>query len=255
MNPHFLVTRVVLTSAALASIALAACSENAGEPTFDPDGGDGLAREMLPKASSLPGSGWEFSTVDDDDDDDGADDDLCQELEGLFADFDQESAEPAGSAAGEYVLESEKRRHPLPVSVELEVEIYDDAEHVKKTVSAFDEIVNSDEFEDCMREAFQQGIAERMAEDGLAPEAVQVTVERAETMTGAPRNGAEVGLDADMTILGIHLEMSMEMYLWRIGNALEFVFVSGAKDDITDEFVTTILDRIDGAAVIAAQSQ
>lgn len=239
----------VATVLALATVLLSACSSTEKEPTFVTRGGDETAEAMLPDARVFPGAGWRTLPGAENDEED--DSDACSGLDGAFSDLDhrlQEKLEnPAGTAAREYELDGSNDAIPFPVTIELETEVHEDRNAVEEGISAFDTLLHSPEFEACLRDSMQLGAAEGGAEG------VAVDAKVSGASAAAPREGTGLALDAKISAADVAIDVRMEFYAWRIGNAAAFVFISGAKDDVTEEFVRNVLERIDGAAMIAAK--
>jgi hypothetical protein len=189
----------------LATIALS-CSSTDDDPTFDSSGGNDLARELLPEANVLPGSGWTFEETDPDD---GDDEDeglagLCGALEEGLADLEEEVGEAAGKAAGTYTLPGdEDDPSALGVEVQAEVEIHEDSDSVRRGLDLFDEIVSSEEFDQCIEEAFNEGAAE-----GESPEGLEVTFETVEPSADAPRDGTEKAFKGQVALGAISVELA-----------------------------------------------
>lgn len=251
MSPHALVIRAVAAFLAGLSLAAMSCSSTDDDPTFDTDGGDQLARAMLPEPAVFPGSGWQFTETDpDESDDDDAVAGTCEALAGGLKNLEAEVGEPAGNAAGSYTLAADDDDpSAIPVEVQVEVEIHEERDDVRRGLEAFSELISGPDFEECIQEAFRQG-----ASESDPPQGLEVKFETSAPSASSPRGGAERAFLGEVSFGQQKLEFRMEMYAWRIGNAVEFVFVSGDEESITGTFVKNVLDRLDGAALAAADA-
>ncbi|HEX6031665.1 MAG TPA: hypothetical protein VFY90_09530 [Tepidiformaceae bacterium] len=254
MRP-FSVRLTALTLAVFSLLALGGCSSKSDdEPHFDPKRADELAHAMMPEAAVFPGTGWEVVSedeFDDDAEDDSPTPDACKDIERVFKsseDFIDE--EPRGRARTEYELKTgDEDALAIPTSIDVEVEIHDEAQVLKDGLVKMKDLLGHADFKDCMDAVMEQEMGSDPVDEG-----VTLDMKVVDSELPAPRNGATMAFDANIDAAGlVKLDMRLRIFFWRVGNSAITVMFAGPKDALTDEFMRTALDRVDGTAIVASK--
>ncbi|MGH2607582.1 MAG: hypothetical protein ACRDHF_00720 [Tepidiformaceae bacterium] len=236
----------LFVAVATAALLMAGCSGTKEEPTFDPDGADEIALQMLPEARVLPGTGWllisenDFSDDEDDEDEFPEDQDRCSRVNETISDlevFDRD--ERVGRAEREFEVGMPGDE---PIEVEITAEIYSSVAKLSAAARSYDSIVTSGDFGHCLV-AYMEAFTD---------EATTIDATEQEPSAKSPRGGWQIAIVVTVRDADGETNTHFESYVWQIGNAMVSVTFSGAKERMTDQFVSQVLDRVDGSAMVAA---
>lgn len=234
-------------SVAVTALVLVGCSSTKSEPTFSTDDADEMALRMIPEARVLPGTGWsvvsenDFSAADEDYGDlflEGNEhcDLVTREFSSLDR-FDEEERRGRAERTFEVTVDGQET-----VEVQVTADIYASASGLRVASQSMDRIFAESAFGQCFVATMES------LEDETT------TVEAGDYLPSAisPRRGWELAVGWDVTYVEGEETEYFETYVWRIGNAMLTVTLSGAQERLTDTFVAAILERVDGTAVVAA---
>jgi hypothetical protein len=207
--------------------------------------------------TDMPGNGWEVVGRDEFDDSDDGDNDFvtamegvreCEalsglaSLEGLLGDDDDDK--PAGRANVE--LERTAANALLPTSVEVEVEVQENAREVQGSWGLVKQIIGGDDTANCMVAALNKMFKE---EAGF-----QAVVTRGKASAEAPQDGATMAFNIKLSVVGQTLDMAMEMYFWPYANAEAQVMFSGPSGALNGNLVQGVLTRVNNKLVEAEKA-
>jgi hypothetical protein len=235
-----------LGTVAVASL-LAGCDDNGSRLPFDPDHARDIARDVLLDPDDLPGTGWamsseEYSEVPGG----GAADPFDFPGEGACGLVNRRLGDYQTSSTGKRAIEAKRDlARPgtggttLQTEVSSEMEVYRDGADLGSDLPFLRAVVQSDDFDACMRETFSRSAAEIAAGD-LAV----VVAKRAEPGAIPPQGGAAFAFDLEIKAAGTAIEMRVEQYFWATANAVLSVQATGARQDVSHDVVQTAIDSL-----------
>ena len=130
----------------------------------------------------------------------------------------------------------------LPTEVDVSVNIFDDVASPKDSMKAFADVLGSSDFKDC----FTNGLKEAVETDGVTVDAKVV-----DASADVPFGGEGSGFDFHIEAAGEAVDMRIEYYVWRWGNAGITVSVNG--QDLPDGFVQEVVSAIDAKIQAAGE--
>ncbi len=222
---------------------------------IEPANADKAAHAAMLAPSDLPGNGWEVIARDEFDDSDDDNEFVsamegvreCEtlsglaSLEGLLGDDDDD---PAGRA--NIQLDRQNPNAPLPTSIEVEVEIAEEASNVQGSWSLVKQIIGGDDTANCMVAALNKMFKEEVG--------FQATVTRGKASATPPQNGASMAFNIKLAVAGQTLDMAMEMYFWPYANAEAQVMFSGPGGSLNSNLVGETLKKVDSKLVAAEKA-
>jgi hypothetical protein len=246
------VVRVLFAGAIAATLAALGCSGSQPEPTFKGDDPDELAAGMIPEAGVLPGTGWRVVSENDFADDDVEISDLsfgedCDPVvRELLTPVDEFEDEYDGRARREFQLDADGRPADFALTVEVTTLILADRAAADSDMALVEHALGDPRLSACFAQTLET-IYSSPNDDGSSTD---FDVAAAEPMTSAPRGGAGWAFLGKIHETGQDW-FRIEEYQWSIGNATVYVYIEGDSDDVTAEFVRTVLARLDGSANVA----
>jgi hypothetical protein len=224
---------------------------------IEPANADKAAHAAMLAPSDMPGNGWSVVSRDAFDDDGEGDDDFvaamdgvreCEtlsglaSLEGLFG--DDEDDKPSGRANIE--LERAAANAILPTTVEIEVEIQENAREVQGSWALVKQIIGGDETANCMVAALNKMFSQQAG--------FQAVVTRGKASVPAPQDGATMSFNIKLSVVGQSFDMAMEMYFWPYANAEARVMFSGPGGALNAAMVGDVLTKVNDRLVAAEKS-
>lgn len=187
---------------------------------LDPARADELSHMALPGATDL-GDGWTVTRQDDFTKDESPDTPACQNSQ---AKMNKISADLESGLAGRGMVELTKDAPKGPLSVQVTVEVYNDAGPLKDALPQVVSIVKGDDFTKCLQDSIGDG----------------ATVKGTSALGKVPDGGAGRGLDIDLP--SISSKLHYELYTWLFGNTAVTITIAGAPSDVTAELTQFMLD-------------
>ena len=239
--------RLALAFAGLLTLVLvAACGGGGGDAggddvTLDPGRATELARAALITPGDLPGAGWEVTEEDafSDDDEPPFDSAACRTITTKMNAASAASEEHRAGRA-QRAFAKEDPGAILPTEVDVSVNVFDEVASPKDTMKTFKEVLTSDDFEEC----FIDGLVESVATGDVT---VQASVVKPSAQ--APLDGEATAFKFHIEADGEELDMVLEFYVWRWGNAGVSLGLNGQDlpADLVKEIVATVDAKIQAA--------
>jgi hypothetical protein len=245
--------RVAPFAAFAACLLLAGCSGTKPAPTFETDDADETAVSLIPDPQVFPGNGWKIVATNDfgdEGDDKTADpklgDECDEQLDDSLTPILALEARYEGRAQKEFELSEAGRPADFPLRVDVQAYVYGDRKTVREEIALLSAALEEVEFADCTASSLEQELSSPDEEGN----SVAFDVLRSAASGRAPRNGAGWAFTGKLRATGED-HIRVEEYQWGIGNATIYVSIVGDSNDVTSEFVQTLLARLDGAALVA----
>ncbi|MGE0227206.1 MAG: hypothetical protein AB7I38_01785 [Dehalococcoidia bacterium] len=230
------------TATRTAGAATPAATSSSGGANLGTEQGNRIATAAMLVESDLPGTGWTVISTDD--------------FEGsLLSAEDTELANtPACSAYVKKVTDAAKKAEAARVgraargfqeagaffgtSIDVEVTVFKDSGTASSLVSEAKGAFGSADFEDCFREVLK-------GSEGDIPEEVEFELKAGKPLTSAPHNGVAQAFDVSLSSAGISFALHAELYAWADKNAVAFVSIFGAPEEIKEDAVKAAVAKTD----------
>ncbi|MEZ4553003.1 MAG: hypothetical protein R3B59_03775 [Dehalococcoidia bacterium] len=213
-----------------------------GSTNLGTEQGNRIATAAMLVESDLPGTGWTVISTDD--------------FEGslLSADDTEFANTPACSAYVKKVTDAAKKAEAARIgraargfqeagalfgtSIDVEVTVFKDSGTASSLVSEARGAFGSADFEACFREVIK-------GSEGDIPEEVEFDLKAGKPLTSAPHNGVAQAFDISLSSAGISFALHAELYAWADKNAVAFVSIFGAPDEIKEDAVKAAVSKTD----------
>ncbi len=239
----------LLIAAFALPLLIAACG-GGKKLTFDPAKADTLAHAALISESDLPGSGWKVTETDQFSDGTPFTSDTssaaCKSLDQAFSSVKSQSE---AGRAGRAEKAFEQQGGLIPTIVQVQVTIFKDTKVPSSALDTFKQALNGNDFTSCLTDTMKQGFGK----DAPSAGNLNLSVNPGTAAASAPLSGVAKAFDVSLAATGLSVNMHLEAYLWRDGNAGITVFLFGSKDALTSSLVKTVVDKMQAGLDRAAK--
>lgn len=200
---------------------------------FDPATADALAHGALLVAEDLPDDGWEASREDSftDSDEPPAETEACRSLAEAQARARKTTTEHRSGRAQREL--SRTTDGVFPIAVDLQVNIFNANDPVKDALDVARGYLTGETFRQCFADLIGLNSAE----------GIEIAAKDAVPSQAVPGDGVARAIEVVITGDGESLEIRLESYIWRHGNAGITVNISGEKPNVTAELVRAALEK------------
>ena len=228
----------ILTVIVAFLVALPACGGDEGTDApnlFDPARADEIAHAAILTVDDLPGSGWKVESEDKFDDESAppADTNACRAI-AARREAIRKKTDPSRSGRAHREMAAD-RGDIFPVSVEVQVNIFDSAAPVSESLAAAKGYLGGADFKECFQDLLEANLSE----------GVELASRTVTNSSAVPGYGAAVAIDLAIRAKGTEEVLRLETYIWRSANAGVTVTITGTPESVTRELTAAVLAKVE----------